>query len=106
MPSLALRHPPFLGAREITYIASDFEGENLFDIGPDVAIAGERGAQVIQRLPCQQAGSVLRPVQKGPVHRLEFPDDLGRSQQIVDDGFRGQRRDGWIARSRNEVLMW
>lgn len=86
-------------ASEITYIASDFERKYLLDIGPDVAITGKRGAEVVQRLPCQQASSVLRPVQKSPVHRLEFPNDLGRGQQIFNDGLGGQRMDGGIARS-------
>lgn len=75
-------------------IATHIVGIGLFGIGPDVAVAGEVGPQVIEGLPGQHDGAILGAVEEGPVHGLGLADDLGGGQQVFDDGLGGQC-DGW-----------
>ena len=89
--------------RSATYVSASLECKGLLHIRPDVAIAGEVRPQMIQWLPCEHHSSIGRPIEKGPVHRLQFANDLGRGYEIFHNRFRRQHVHRRISIARHQV---
>lgn len=88
-----------------TYITTSFESESLFDIGPDIAITGEVGPEMIEGLPGEHHGSILGTIEKGPVHGLSFAHDLLGGQEILDDGIGRHHMHKRVAMTGDQVHM-
>lgn len=101
-----IRHGTGKQSRKVAYVALGLGAECLLDIRPDVTVARELCAELIQRLPNKHDRPICRRIEKHPVHCGQFPGDFRSLQEIFDDGFEADLGEDRISVCRDQMDMW
>jgi len=96
---------PCGSGRGVTYVASGFESECLLNVCPDITVAGEVGAQLRQRLPCEHHSAIGWAIQKAPMHRL-LAADPGCAGQVLHGGLGRHHVHVRVDMPRDKVHVW
>lgn len=94
------------GQCEGTYMPSSLGAKGLLRISPHVAIARKFDAQLRQRLPNQQHGTVRWMIEVHPYHWLVIVNDGRRKQKALNDGREWDLSAGREVMCRDEMHMF